>query len=247
MSVLDRPFATGLNGDINRECTAYHEATHGVVAAALGIPFRYLTMNPRAPKAAGMVMTTPATYSQLHRLGRWREDAAWTLGGIIVEDLWNEALWYRYTKNIKLRTMTRRDIVRHHGGPDLRIVRDNTKFAWFVESCDPGWASTKIDLKTGAIVDLAIDAWQLAVWTVARYWSAIDVVAEMLFESSKAVQWKTVKNVVDGEGPDDDVELPVEYLEPWFLSHSRLRWEPSTRWYDELEEMKRERQLEAAS
>jgi hypothetical protein len=40
----------------DRKRTAYHEAGHAVAHVALGAPFRYVTIRPRNPEVAGLVM-----------------------------------------------------------------------------------------------------------------------------------------------------------------------------------------------
>ncbi len=39
-----------------RVLTAYHEAGHAAALAVFGVPFRYVTIRPRSPEAAGLVM-----------------------------------------------------------------------------------------------------------------------------------------------------------------------------------------------
>lgn len=250
MSVLNRPFATGSNNDSNRELTAYHEGSHGVTAAALRCPFRYITMRPRSRNLAGAVKNTRSTDNQLYRLGKWREDAAWSMASAVIEDLWYESWRHDYLTDVKLQAKIRRGIVQYDCGHDLKIARDSIKYAWAREAWDPGWASTPINHERDTVKSMAIDAWQLAVWTVARYWSSIDVLAQTLLIANTAVQWSTVRDLVSDEGPNDNVELPIDYIRPWFLEHSRLRWDPSPRWYadtmDYAERCRVEREEEAS-
>lgn len=220
-----------------RDEIAYHEAGHGVVMAALGIPFRYISMNPRRLRVDAHVFTTEATDNKVHRCGLWLADVAGCFAGAIVQDIWSSVYFDDYRSSyVPLRADVRQIIVRDHARTDMKFARDLVKHAWNRESHQPGWSATPLDVEQSTPRDLAIDAWQHSVWTVARYWSSIEIVAELLFNSSRAVTWKQVRDTVYAEGPDDDVELDIELMTPWFLRFSKLKWEPSDDWYTSVRE-----------
>lgn len=216
----------------HRDEIAYHEAGHGVVMAALNIPFRYISMRPRRTDADAHVFVTGATASKVHRCGYWLADVAGCMAGVIVQDIWNSVNFDDYRSSLApLRADVRQRLIRHDGRNDMRTARNLTRYAWAREHHTPGWSATSLDVEQSTPRDLAIDAWQLAVWTVARYWSSIEVVSDLLYSSTRAVTWRQVRDTVYAEGPDDDAELEIDHLAPWFLRFSKLQWEPSDAWY----------------
>jgi hypothetical protein len=234
MKRADTEFVAPLSQVTERDKIAYHEAGHAVVMAAFDLPFRYISMQPRRTDASAHVVGTARTGAQVYERGHWRAGAAEMFAGAIVEDLWNSVYFDDYRSSLApLRGEVRKIVVQDHARCDLRHARDLVKYAWARESYTPGWSVTPIDIMQSTPCDLAIDAWQVAVTKVAEYWSSIEIVADMLFTSTKAVTWKQVRDVVYAEGPEDGVELGlgIDHLIPWFLRYSKLQWEPSESWY----------------
>ncbi|MGH9290835.1 MAG: hypothetical protein ACRD0V_21485 [Acidimicrobiales bacterium] len=205
------------------EAVACHEAGHAVVAVVLGCRFEYVTMRPRGGGHAAHVQFPRRA---VLRDGQWEAAAAVGFGGIVAEE-------FHYCDEACLdpgsagHDRLRRALTRHSGRADLRDVRDLTRHALEWHSVDPGWSATPIG-DGWSPTDLAATAWRRAVGVVLAYVDAVGVVAEELLTAPRALRWARAREVVAGVGPGgvpDDV--PDWVWRPWFLDHTRLRWDRS--------------------
>ena len=231
-----------------RWAAAFHEAGHAVTAIALYQKFDYVSMQPRDRKKAVAHVWTPGyiTANAIHRRGHWKAYASISAAGIIAEELYLQDNPYGPLDYM------RKDLVRYSGQTDMKHLREDCLIGWS-RSRENGrqWSATWVD-PAHSPVDLAVSAWRDAAIELAVHWEAVEEVAEILYDSSCKVTYREIRNVVDGVRPDFEVhaEIPDEYLEPWFLEHSRLKWTPSDRWFADVErfaEMRRQHEAKAVA
>lgn len=237
-------------------CT--HEAAHAVAAVALGIPIKYITLRPRASGVAGHVVITRASDRAAFHRGDWEALGAVNAAGIIAQSIYVE----EHSWDGEDDTAVRRELTRHFGRQDMKNLRDVVNRAWSAHMSLAGfeeWSTTPVSV--GALpVDLAVLAWRRAVKTLAAHWDAVEELAGVLYDAPRKVTYRTVREIIKGSVVDPDAgdevgtdagdEVGTEYLEPWFLEHSRLSWTPPARWFTEVERfagMRRQHEAELAA
>lgn len=203
-----------------------HEAAHVITAYVHGVPFRYVTTNPRAKGHAAHVMPRGRAWP-----GEWLARGAVHAAGIIAEelDLVGCYGWRLGTTPTDLAPL-RRALTCSCGRTDMKSLRSTTRQAWgsarvaperfaavSAVPVDPDWSP----------VDLAVICWRYAVATLAARWDAVEAVTYALHDSRRALTERDVASIVDDipPNPDSTVELPEEHARPWFLDYSRLTWE----------------------
>lgn len=221
--------------DSVRAETCFHEAGHAVVSVARGIPIDYISLRPRHSDYAAHVVSSLCSHAMAFHRGDWESLGAIQSAGILAQwiHISNRAWPDDPGEN------TQRLLTRHCGRTDLKDLRQTCLRAWSMQRAyadSEDWSTTPI--KADAMpVDLAVQAWRGAITTLAEYWDAVENLAEVLYDSPRKVTYRTVREIVEDCTPDHEtvVELPDEFFHPWFLDHSRLKWEPPDRWRTEVE------------
>lgn len=235
--------------DDQETSTCFHEAGHAVVAVTLHQKFGYVSMRPRDRKRSIAHVWTPSYISAyaIYQRGHWKAHASISAAGIIAEELYTqENCWVDSLDEV------RKTLVRDSGRTDMKNLRNCAWYGWSrAREAGPQWSATWID-PTHSPVDLAVSAWRNAAVEVACHWDAVEAVAEVLYDSPRKVSYREIRDVVCGIEPDFEVHhrMPDEYLEPWFLKHSRLKWMPSDSWFADVElyaTMRRQHEAEVAA
>ena len=213
----------------DRLVTCFHEAGHAVTMIASGQRFEYITMRPRTLGSAAHVMVSDplnALYT-----GQWLAHGAVAAAGILAADF-----YLMNAENYEPDTV-RRTLTRDDGRDDLKELR---AASWYAYACcyeNPAWSATPVSERWGP-VEFAVAAWEHAVSILTGYGDAVVTVADELYDSARKVPYRVVREIVDGSWVEETVVagVPEEFLEPWFLKYSRLRWVPSEKHLAQLEQ-----------
>lgn len=218
------------------EATAFHEAGHAVADVVSGLRFRYVTVRPRNRSIAGHVMPSNAHAPGIWRSGQWEAVALSSAAGIIAEDLQSTGS----VSSDSQREWLRRFFVQQTGRTDMQYLRSTTRYAFVMERSNPGWSATEIE-EDETPVDLAKRAWRRAIKVITTNWEAVEEVAWTLLDESPTLSYAQVSSIVAGSEliPEEEVLEALKdphYWNDWFMSHGRLKWEPSDKWYQDVKE-----------
>lgn len=241
-----------MDDDRERWETCFHEAGHAIVGVANGLSIRYISLKPLSKDAAAhVVLDNP--YSAVSK-GKWEALASSCAAGIIAQWIHlGDTHWPDVEHDDGVRNWWTVDLckhlTRHCGRTDLKLVRRWCMAAYWKNAF--GDRSETLVPPDALPVDLAVQAWRHAVWTLATHWDAVEELAEALYDSTRKVTSREVRGILDEHRPDLEAieDVPEHFLKPWFLEHSRLKWTPSDRWFAEVERaaaMHRQRESELA-
>lgn len=226
-----------MDDDRDRWETCFHEAGHAIVAVVNGLQIRYISLKPRSKDAAAHVVFDDAWWA--FRQGKWEALASSAAAGIIAQWLYiGDDHWFDIENDEDMRRWWTEDICKHltqHCGKiDLKLVRK-----W----CLSAWSNNRIDgrpvLRASDVmpVDLAVQAWRHAVWNLAARWDAVEELAERLYDSTRRVTYREVREILTRCEPNPEAidYVPDSFLKPWFLEYSRLKWTPPDSWFVDVE------------
>jgi hypothetical protein len=202
----------------DRWSTACHEAGHTVVAELVGMPYRYLTLNPRDRGYSGRVRLTPASLAAVCG-PHWMAGPAMNAAGVLAQGLHDEL----YGHGIDHRDMAER------AADDMRALRNGCRYAW--HRAQAGELLEPATDPAATVQDLAELIWRHTGELVCQHWMTIRAVATLAVDGGRAVTRRQVRQFVEyGQAHNDPpAELPAPLAAFWPGAHTRLAWRPAGR------------------